>query len=78
MRAYKELGRACITEDTSLCFNAYKGLPGPYIKWFLDAVHVEGLANMVESFDDKTGYAMCIIGYMAPDLVEPILFIGKT
>lgn len=78
MRAYKELGRACITEDTSLCFNAYKGLPGPYIKWFLDSVHVEGLAKMVESFDDKTGYAMCIIGYMAPDLVEPILFIGKT
>lgn len=33
---------------------------------------------MVEPFEDKTGYAMCIIGYMAPDLVEPLLFIGKT
>lgn len=21
---------------------------------------------------------MCIIGYMAPDLTEPLLFIGKT
>jgi inosine triphosphate pyrophosphatase len=24
-----------ITEDTCLCFNAMKGLPGPYIKWFV-------------------------------------------
>lgn len=26
---------AVMVEDTCLCFNAYKGLPGPYIKWFL-------------------------------------------
>lgn len=25
-----------MVEDTSLCFNALQGLPGPYIKWFLD------------------------------------------
>jgi hypothetical protein len=24
------------TQDTSLCFNALNGLPGPYIKWFLE------------------------------------------
>jgi inosine triphosphate pyrophosphatase len=24
-----------LVEDTSLCFNALGGLPGPYIKWFL-------------------------------------------
>lgn len=24
-----------MVEDTCLCFNALKGLPGPYIKWFL-------------------------------------------
>jgi len=33
--AYEQLKVPVITEDTSLCFNAYKGLPGPYIKWFL-------------------------------------------
>ena len=48
--AYKKLGKACVTEDTSLCFNAYKGLPGPYIKWFLESMKVEGLAKMVEPF----------------------------
>jgi inosine/xanthosine triphosphate pyrophosphatase family protein len=23
-----------VVEDTSLCFNALNGLPGPYIKWW--------------------------------------------
>ena len=31
-----------ITEDTSLCFNAYGGLPGPYIKDFLEKLKPEG------------------------------------
>ena len=33
---------------------------------------------MVEPFEDKTGYAMCIIAYMSAELKEPLLFIGKT
>ena len=35
--AAEKIGGAVITEDTSLCFNALHGLPGPYIKWFLDS-----------------------------------------
>ena len=31
-----------LIEDTSLCFNALHGLPGPYIKWFLDKLKPEG------------------------------------
>ena len=31
-----------LIEDTSLCFNALGGLPGPYIKWFLDKLKPEG------------------------------------
>jgi inosine/xanthosine triphosphate pyrophosphatase family protein len=36
----KQLGKSTpvICEDTCLCFNGLKGLPGPYIKWFLDKV----------------------------------------
>ena len=33
-------------EDTSLCFKAMKGLPGPYIKWFLDSVGLDGNFNL--------------------------------
>jgi len=29
--AAKHVGTAVMTEDVSLCFNAFKGLPGPYM-----------------------------------------------
>lgn len=34
-------------EDTSLCFNAFKGLPGVYIKWFLKKLGPSGLYQML-------------------------------
>ncbi len=78
MIAFKEAKKPVLVEDTSLCFNAYKGLPGPYIKWFFKSIGPEGLAKMVEPFEDKTAYAMCIIAYMSEELKEPLLFVGKT
>ena len=59
MAAVEAVGHAVIVEDTCLCFNAYKGLPGPYIKWFLDRLGVENLPKMLDGFDDKTAYAQC-------------------
>jgi inosine triphosphate pyrophosphatase len=38
IEAYKVFNKPVIVEDTSLCFNAFKGMPGPYIKWFLKAL----------------------------------------
>ena len=52
-----------MVEDTSLCFNAYEGLPGPYIKWFLKALGHEGLPRMLAGFDDKSAYAQCVFAY---------------
>ena len=33
-----------VVEDTSLCFNALGGMPGPYIKWFLKEVGPAGMS----------------------------------
>jgi len=44
----------------------------------LQELKPEGLIKMLGGFEDKTGYAMCIITYMSEDLTEPICFIGKT
>lgn len=52
-----------IVEDTCLCFNALKGLPGPYIKDFLGALEPEGLTKLLNGFEDRTGYAMCLFGF---------------
>ena len=34
--AVKEVGGPTMVEDTALCFNALGGLPGVYVKWFLE------------------------------------------
>ena len=67
-----------IIEDTSLCFNALGGLPGPYIKWFLNNLGPEGLARILEDFEDKSGYALCIIAYPGGDGEEVEIFEGKA
>lgn len=52
-----------MVEDTGLCFNAYKGLPGPYIKWFLEKMGHDGLNAMLAGFEDKSAYAQCTFAY---------------
>mmetsp|Transcript_23909 Transcript_23909/g.33442 ORF Transcript_23909/g.33442 Transcript_23909/m.33442 type:complete len:253 (-) Transcript_23909:383-1141(-) len=66
-----------ITEDTSLCFNALGGLPGVYIKWFLQKLGHDGLNNLLAAYSDKSAYAQCIFCYCkAPD--EKIhTFVGR-
>ncbi|KAH0553981.1 hypothetical protein KQX54_006769 [Cotesia glomerata] len=68
-----------IVEDTCLCFNAMKGLPGPYIKWFLEKLGPEGLVDMLTTWQDKSAEAVCTFAYSSgnPD-DEIILFEGKT
>lgn len=46
-----------LVEDTSLCFNALGGLPGVYIKWFLEKLGHDGLNRMlaVRALEQRTG-----------------------
>lgn len=67
-----------VVEDTSLCFNVLKGLPGAYIKPFLTKLGREGLYRMVEKYDDHTGYAQCIFGLSKASGSEANLFVGRT
>jgi len=47
------VGGPVMCEDTCLCFNALGGLPGPYIKWFLEKTGHAGLNNMLVAYEDK-------------------------
>ena len=66
-----------MTEDTSLCFNALGGLPGPYIKWFLEKTGHAGLNNLLAAYPDKSAYSQCVFAYCAGKDSEPILFDGR-
>ncbi|KAF9236190.1 inosine triphosphate pyrophosphatase-like protein [Melanogaster broomeanus] len=77
-RAAELLGRACITEDTALCYEAFGGLPGPYIKYFMKNLGHEGLNNLLVGFPTTDAYALCTFAYSAGPGTEPILFEGRT
>ncbi|KAE9621184.1 putative nucleotide diphosphatase [Lupinus albus] len=67
-----------LVEDTCLCFNSLKGLPGPYIKWFLQKIGHEGLNNLLMAYEDKSAYALCVFSFAVGPDSEPITFSGKT
>ena len=52
-----------IVEDTSLYFNCLKGLPGPFIKWFLQALGHQGLYDLVQHHDNSKAEAKTILGF---------------
>jgi inosine triphosphate pyrophosphatase len=76
--AARAISGPVMTEDTSLCFAALGGLPGPYIKSFLAALGPEDLPKLLAGFDDKSAYAQCIFAYCDGPSAEPRLFVGRT
>eukprot|EP00980_Cylindrotheca_fusiformis_P021358 scaffold8240_cov133-Cylindrotheca_fusiformis.AAC.3 len=76
--AANEIKGAVLTEDTSLCFNSLNGMPGPYIKWFLDKCGHDGLNRMLDGFDDRSGYAQTIVAYSPGPDGEVEVFEGRT
>lgn len=81
LQAYKQTNAAVIVEDTSLIFNAFGDLPGPYIKAFLDKLKPAGLHKMLTGFEDKSGKAVCVFAYLpsnsTPTTEEVKIFEGK-
>lgn len=76
--ASRQINGPVLVEDTCLCFNALKGLPGPYIKWFLEKIGHEGLNNLLMAYEDKSAIAQCVFSLaLGPDS-EPLTFVGRT
>lgn len=62
-------GVAVLVEDTSLGFMALNGLPGPYVKWFLENLAPTGLVRLLAGFDNSRdnqhlrAKASCVFSY---------------
>uniref|UniRef100_A0A3Q2H414 Inosine triphosphate pyrophosphatase n=1 Tax=Equus caballus TaxID=9796 RepID=A0A3Q2H414_HORSE len=77
--AARQVQGPVLVEDTCLCFNALGGLPGPYIKWFLEKLKPEGLHQLLAGFEDKSAYALCTFALSTGDPSQPVrLFRGRT
>jgi non-canonical purine NTP pyrophosphatase (RdgB/HAM1 family) len=63
-QAYEIAHRPVLVEDIGLGFNALDGLPGPFIKFFLETDKgLENLCRMLDGFSDRSARADCVFGY---------------
>ncbi|OAA64622.1 non-canonical purine NTP pyrophosphatase [Niveomyces insectorum RCEF 264] len=77
-RAAELIDGPVLVEDTCLCFTALNGLPGAYIKWFLDRLGHEGLNTLLAGHADKSAQAVCTFALCKGPGQEPLLFQGVT
>lgn len=72
------IGGPVLVEDTCLGFSAMNNLPGPYIKWFVQLIGLQGIVDMLYKFEDKSASAITTVGLcLGPN--EPVmLFQGIT
>ncbi len=73
-QAYEIIKAPVIVEDVSLEFNALNGLPGPFIKFFVEDVGLKETCRILDSFTDKSAVARCVFGFYDGDKLE--LFEG--
>ncbi len=69
-QAYVQLQCPVIVEDTKLSFRAMGGLPGSFIKFFIEQMSFEAICNLLDSFDDRTAFAGAAIAYFDGSTLE--------
>lgn len=63
-QAYEQIGRPVLVEDVALGFNALHGLPGPFVKFFVESENgLENMCRMLDGFNDRTAKAECMFAY---------------
>jgi inosine triphosphate pyrophosphatase len=73
-QAYNEVYMPVIVEDVALEFAALNGLPGPFIRFFVEEVPFETICSMIDGKTRKAT-ARCVFGYY--DGKDLKLFEGK-
>jgi non-canonical purine NTP pyrophosphatase (RdgB/HAM1 family) len=60
--AYDALDKTPVmVEDTGLYIEAWNGLPGALIKWFIKRVGAHGVCNMLKEFPNRNAWAETIV-----------------
>ena len=60
--AFSELGgRPVMVEDTGLYIEAWNGLPGALVKWFVDTVGVTGICRMMQGYTNRNATASTLV-----------------
>jgi S-adenosylmethionine:tRNA ribosyltransferase-isomerase len=76
MQAFKTLKQPVVVEDSSFHVDELKGFPGPYIKYILQTLGVEGILNLTKNLKDRTCRFTSALAYIDSDGV-PRTFVQK-
>lgn len=63
-QAYEQIGKPVLVEDVMLVYEALGELPGPFVKFFVDADEgVEKMCRMLDGFENRRAEGRCTFGY---------------
>jgi len=61
-QAYAIVQKPVMVEDAALEFTALGGLPGPFIKFFLEKMSLQDIADLLQG-KDRSAMTRCVVGY---------------
>jgi len=63
-QAYQLLGRSVLVDDSSFHINALGGFPGPYIKYMLTTIGIDGILKIMEGREDRSAYFLSFLVFI--------------
>lgn len=66
-----------LIDDRSLAVECLGGLPGTFVKYFLETLGAEGIYKITEAFENKQAQARCFVGYCSKT-GELSYFLGEV
>ncbi len=73
--AFKHVGSPILVDDVSVTCSAMHGLPGPFIKWFIEVMTPEDFCRLLDGSNDRSAVAVATFGLY--DGKELHIFEGK-
>ena len=61
--AFKLSPSPLLVEDTSLYFEHWSNLPGPFIKWFIKSLTLEKLVELLSQGENFRARAVCVLAF---------------
>lgn len=70
-QAYEQLQRPVLVEDVEFVFHALGGLPGPFIKYFVQAENGgEKICRLLDGFTDRGATASCTFAFFDGETMQ--------
>lgn len=74
--ASQRLDQPVIVEDTGVHIDSLNGFPGPYSKYAILTIGVDGVVKLMEEQSDRTAEYVSVVGYCTPG-EEPRTFVAE-